>query len=336
MKNKVGKILVFILCLLIILPFSSCKKGEAPDEAAMVYKNVYTSEAFYSYWISCHKYDFLENFNKGVNSEDFWNSDVAEGKTYGQFTTDYVMQDVKNRTVALWLFDQYGLTLSKSVQTGIDNDIKEKIEYYGSREALNKDLAKFNMNIDMLREVYVNNAKYDILIEYLYSDKGTEAPTDSEKAEFLKDNYICIKMISVFAEDYDALLEKIEAGEDFDELCAEYSEIDYSAYPNGIFIYNGDSASESEIVKAAFSLEVGEMKTVTNAGTEIVVLRCEMPLYSALSQNERELLTNDGFENNIITEKKNTKFEEYIADVKVNTEITDKYPIESVSRNSYF
>lgn len=336
MKDKLKRILLVLLSAVLCMALPSCKKKEAPKDSAMVYKNVYITEAYYSYWISCHKYTFLKSFNNGMNNDDFWHTKANEEKTYSEFTTEYVMTDLKNRTVALWLFDEYGLKLSEQKLAEIKNDINEKIEYSGSREAMNKDLAKFGLNIDMLTEVYQTNAKYDMLIDYLYGENGIEKPDDTERSEYFTDNYIAVKMMTVYSEDADAVEEKIEAGEDIDALISEYSKVDYSDYPNGIFMYKGDSASSNQSVKTAFSLDIGEHARVENAGSVNILIRCELPLYSMLSNDERELLDEEGFGDNLISEKKNAKFEALITDVKVNTDITDKYPIEKVSRNSYY
>lgn len=336
MKNSFKKVLLIVLSVLLCLSFASCRTKEAPDDAAMIYKNVYTTEAFYSYWLSCNKYVFLSNFNNGINNDEFWKTEVKDGQTYGEFTVDYVKTDVKYRTVALWLFDKYGLSLSDAEINAIDYDINEKIEYMGSREEMNKDLSKFNMNIEMLREVYIANAKYDKLISYLYSEGGTEYPKETEMADFFAKNYIAVKMITVYAEESDEVIEKLEAGEDIDSLVSKYSKVDYSAYENGIFIYNGDNASNNENIKTAFSLEVGEHGEVANAGTVNIIVRIELPLYSKLTNDEKQLLSDEGFVDYIITEKKNKSFDTLIGDVQVNDEIINKYQIEKVSRNSYY
>ncbi len=361
------RITLIILCICICLSLCACRGAEG--EAIMSYKGTKATESLYSYWMSTYKSNFLYYYNDGIDSDEFWDTLISDDQTYEEYVVNWIDTEMQYRTVALWLFDEYKLTLSEEVIADIDADIDEKIEYAGSREAINTDLAKLGMNIDMLREVYIDNAKYDAVYEYLYGTDGKEAPDDEERAEYFNGNYYCLKYITIYSGanlmtddsgnyvyDEDGQIELVklteeekqikqqliatieagvEAGGDFDEYITEFSEVDYSDYPNGFFVSENDySRFGSDIIKAATELEVGGVRTVSDENVTYIIKKCELPEYTSLTSADKDQLTD--MDNYIIREKYTEKFDSYTDDIVINTELKDSYDIRKASENSYF
>ena len=358
---------IIILCFVMLCTSLAGCKGQSGY--VMSYKGADASEALYSYWMSTYKSTFLYYYNEGVDSEEFWDTLISDDKTYEEYVSEWIYDEMLHRTVAIKLFDDYDLALSDEKIAEIDADIEEKTEYAGSRQELNRTLAKFNMNIDMLRQVYIDNAKYDAVYDYLYGEGGKRAPSDKDRAEYFNNNYYCLKYITIYSganlktdEDgnyvYDedgkielqslteeekktkeelisTVVEGVENGGDFDEYIKEFSEVDYSDYPNGFFVCENDySRFGVDIIDAAKELEAGEVRRISDENVTYIVKKEKLPAYTELDSDDKSQL--EDMDSYITRELYKADFAEYIKDVSVNEEITDKYPIKEISENSYF
>lgn len=361
------RITLLILCICLCVSLCACTGAEG--KAIMSYKGAKATESLYSYWMSTYKSNFLYYYNDGIDSDEFWDTLISDDQSYEEYVVNWIDTEMQYRTVALWLFDEYKLKLSDTKIAEIDADIAEKIEYAGTREQINTELSKLGMNLDMLREVYIANAKYDAVYEYLYGAGGKEAPTDSERAEYYNDNYYCLKYITIYSgaslktdesgnyvydddgqielvrltEDekkvkqqlIDTVVAGVTAGGDFDQYIKEFSEVDYSDYPDGFLVSENDySRFGSDIVKAATELKVGEIRTVSDENVTYIIQKCALTEYTSLTQNNKNQLEN--MDDYIVREKYTEKFDAYAKDVVVNTDLKDSYNIRKVSENSYF
>lgn len=361
------RLLLILLCLSFCLSGVAC--SEKKTEGIIMYKDVAVSEAMYSYWMSTYKSNFLYYYNDGIDSDEFWDKLISDTQTYEEYIVEWINEELKHRAVGLWLFDEYSLELPQSRINDIDSDIDEKIEYAGSREELNRSLAKFNMNIDMLRDVYIANAKFDVLYNYLYGTGGKNAPTDKDRAQYFADNYYCIKCITIYSgamlktdengeyvyddngqielvrlndeqkaekrEIIDSIVEGLETGGDFDEYSKKFSEVDYSDYPNGIFVSENEySRFGSDIINAAIELEAGQCKELSDDNVTYIVKKFDLPAYSSLSGTDKEQL--EKMDEYVTRELYTRDFKDRVAEVKVNSEMMKKYSIKEISENSYF
>lgn len=374
MKRILKSLLLIILALVMCISIPSCKKKEeqskVPDDALCSYGEYYVNEPLYSYWLSRYKYYFLTSYNGGSDTAEFWDTLIDDETTYDEYVTELVCDEVKNRTVALSLFDEYGLTWTDAMEQEIDNDIEDKIANVGSRKEMNEELGdKLNMNIDMLREVYIINKKYDMVTDHLYGENGTERASEEEKAAYYNESYYCLKLITLYT-DYipekddegnyiygddgklslvalteeeiaqkEELLAQIERelseGADFDECSKKYSEIDYSSTPHGILVSEQDYTSYgADVISAAVELEVGEYRTLRDDVSTLIVMKTELPGYTELTETERSTLTD--IADRVESKKKSEKFAALTGEMTLNTAITDKYSIRDISRNSYY
>ncbi|MBE6574026.1 MAG: hypothetical protein E7652_06500 [Ruminococcaceae bacterium] len=371
MKNNLKKLVLILLAFCLCIPLFSCKKKEKkPEDVLASYGDYYVTDSLYTYWLSKYKYHFLTTYNNGVDEDEFWDSLIDDDTTYEEYIVGLVENEVMMRTVALSLFDEYGLDLDAAKVKAIDDDINDKIENVGSRKEMNEELGeKFGMNIDMLREVYIINKKYDMVCDYLYGSNGRELPTEKEMAEYYNDNYNCLKLITVFSNytperdengefvyDENGEIEKIaltdqekeeklllideitselDGGTDFEDCIAKYSEVDYSLSPNGILVSAGDSALYgSDIIKASRELEVGDYDVLTDDLITMIVKKYELPAYTSLTEDEIAGL--DSFSDRVANKKRTDKFDKLIKDVLLDAERVKDISIREISRNSYY
>ncbi|MBQ7499882.1 MAG: hypothetical protein IJT91_03205 [Clostridia bacterium] len=360
-----------ILCIILIfgMLLLPCCGSKIPADFAMSYKGRYISKQMYSYWLSTYKTQFIDYYNNSVEDPGFWEKTTEDGRTYKQYVEDFVSDHAKQTLVSLYLFDTNKLKLSAEKTDEIEADIAEKIEYNDGEKGLNERLARYGMDVGSLREVYIAEAEAEMLTEYLYGENGIDIPDENKIAEYFKDNYVSVKMITIYtvseykkdengallknddgeyirirldgAESSEkfALVEKIKTeignGRDFDSLRAEYSEEDYSDHPDGIFLSkNESSVYGSGLVDAALALEEGETTDISDGMATYIIKKIKLTDYrTAASKDPGQL--------EAITERCreqliNTDLRAYFNDITVNDETIDSFDFGNVSRNTYF
>ncbi len=200
MKKTLLRLLACLLVLLIPLGMLSCaNRGET----------LLTLEADgKTYTFPVNSYQLLLSRIKGMlmsygttanghkPSEDaFWSyTDKVDGvlRTNEEFYRSQILQNCRTYLVAQHLFDLYELTLSEEVTEQIDGDLEElvKTDGDGSKSKLNSVLATYGVNYDMLKDLYIMEAKLDAVRTYLYSNLGHNI-----KTEYLEKNYVHFRQI---------------------------------------------------------------------------------------------------------------------------------------------
>ena len=134
------------------------------------------------------------------NSDKFWDEIIdLEGTTNNmQYTLD-VANELKQRLCGLYIFDKEGYTLPQSYIDSVDKDLSEMLEYHagGSRSKFNSILSQYGVNYDILREIYIMEAKY----EYLRSLRASHV-SDSAKSEYYEKNFVRYKQIYIANYEY--------------------------------------------------------------------------------------------------------------------------------------
>ncbi len=264
------------------------------------------------------------------------------------------------------LFDEYGLKLSGEVKKAIDDDIAEKIEYYGSRAELNAELAKINLNINMLRDIYICEEKLNAVYSYLYGKGGTEALTDDDYKAYFKENYWHMKYIVVYTtklatdeqgkNKYDTsgslltedlnkeelaakkakvaeALEKAQAGENFDSLIKTYSEFDTSSYPNGFYLSANELSTYGEQIVAALpGLATDECALIEEPKAIYIIKKLELPELDELGSDDlAQLQDMQSYANGKTFD---AKINALSGDINVNKEIVAKYKLADIAVNA--
>jgi hypothetical protein len=360
-RKKMKKIAAPICVILVaVLLVSGC--SPVGGETVLEYKGYKISEAMYGYWVALYKRDVIYSFNNRKDTSDFWQSEVSDGVTTEDYFTDIINNQIYKYCIGQQLFDEYGLKLEKEVKTAIDADINEKIEYYGSRAELNSALAHINLNIELLREIYICEEKLKAVYNYLYGPYGPEALSDNDYVQYFKDNYWHMKYIVIYttklATDskgnykYDSsgtlvteplteeefaeklakaeeALAKAQAGEDFDELIITYSEYDTTAYPSGFYVsVNELSTYGANIVSALAEMQVGEVRRVEEGSAIYIIKKLELPEWGQLT--ESELLQLVDLEEYAKAEAFDAKLNALFPELKVNNEVLGRYRLSEI------
>lgn len=153
--------------------------------------------------IDVNLYEFLLSRMKGslykmgypVEQESFWNTVFSlNGMTYEEYFKTSVLEQTYKYAVSEFLFDKEGLELPSDRLASVDELMGKLVERAGSKTKLNGELSNYGVNYDMLRKIYIMEAKMEYLKEQLYGEKG-ESISKEERDAYYNDNYVCFKQI---------------------------------------------------------------------------------------------------------------------------------------------
>ncbi len=219
MKRKLKILSLFICVLLCVSALASCS-----TDTLMSYEDKTLSLNVYEFLLSRMK-GTLAYYGYDVTSSAFWNMvNDMDGTTYDDYFCQTIKEQAMNYIVADKLFDEEGLALSESDLEQIDSLMEAYVKKAGSKSALNAELKKFGVNYDMLREIYVLEAKIELLKEHLYGKNG-ERIDDAVKEEYFNENYVAFKQI--FLATYEYVIDEDRFGDHVYYTDEEHKEIAY-------------------------------------------------------------------------------------------------------------
>ena len=162
------------------------------------------------YEITANQYQFFLSRVKGslhytgynVESDDFWNMIIdGQNTTYDDYFRNAVLDDARRYLAALAIFDERELVLPQSYVDDVDKIMEEYLNDAGSKSALNTELSTYGVNADMLREIYLIEAKYEYLQQVIYGADG-ELLSAEARMEYLNQHAVCFKQVLIRAFDY--------------------------------------------------------------------------------------------------------------------------------------
>ncbi len=368
-RQKGNEAVKKLLCLLLAaaacmgcLLLAGCSAGGG--ETVMEYRGYKITAPMYQYFSATLKANILKA--SGVkDSDEFWDTEVTDGVTAETYYTEMLDRRVKNLCISEYLFRYYGLKLEDSVKKSIEDDINEKIEYYGGRAALNEALATLGINISILKEIYTIEEKQSAVYSYLFGDGGSMEPDDSEVEEYYRSNYSRMYYIVLYTtkpvkdsegnyiydtdgswkteqmteeeiaavkEKAQTLFHEAEEGDDalFVSLMKENSDFDIlTNYPNGLFV----SANEYEtygakIVNLLGEMKPGDVRTFEESYSVWILRKLELTEYSELSDTDIKQLSSLAA---YTAQKKYTQyFDEIGKEVSVSDSVKQEYGLRRV------
>jgi hypothetical protein len=160
--------------------------------------------------ITVNQYQFFLSRVKGslhytgynVESADFWNMIIDDqNNTYDDYFRNAVLDDARRYLAALAIFEERGLVLPQGYLDRIDSEIESFRNDAGSKSALNTILSTYGVNEDMLRDIYVLEAKYEYLQEVIYGKDGSLLSADARLA-YLNEHAVAFKQVLIRSFDY--------------------------------------------------------------------------------------------------------------------------------------
>lgn len=177
--------------------------------------------------ISVNQYQFLLSRVKGslgyagynVESSSFWDMIIDENNTtYDAYFKNAALDDARRYLAALAIFEERGLSLPRETLDKIDQEIEDYIEDAGGKSALNSKLGTYGINVDMLKDLYIIEAKYTYLKDTVYGPKGELLAAEARLA-YVKEYGVAFRQVLIRAFDY--VYEKDLNGDDIYYLSNE-------------------------------------------------------------------------------------------------------------------
>ena len=206
---------------------------------------------------------------------DLWsNKDMA--KSLGASMPEAAEQQAIYARVVMQKFNELGLKLSYNEQKEMASVRRNSIANTGKDAYLNQ-IAQFGFSDQTYQNFMYISQCYQALNDYYFGENGVNTPSDEDIQKYYEDNYITAKHILITTVDpasgetkrtdeeakkeAQSILDRINAGEDFDTLMNQYSEdTGLSNNPNGYTFTEGQMVTEfCDGAKALAEDEVSEL-----------------------------------------------------------------------------
>ena len=215
---------------------------------------------------------------------DLWsNKDMA--KSLGASMPEAAEQQAIYARVVMQKFNELGLKLSYNEQKEMASVRRNSIANTGKDAYLNQ-IAQFGFSDQTYQNFMYISQCYQALNDYYFGENGVNTPSDEDIQKYYEDNYITAKHILITTVDpasgetkrtdeeakkeAQSILDRINAGEDFDTLMNQYSEdTGLSNNPNGYTFTEGQMVTEfydgakalaedevSELVKSSYGYHI--------------------------------------------------------------------------------
>ncbi len=278
------RISALVLCaVLLSTAASSCGDKKKVLESTKEEKTVVMVVDGYDVPLELYRYVALNTKDdmESVHGASAW---VGEG-------SEELVRELENRIdetiihmyTTMVVCEDYGIKPSDSYfDDTVDLKMNAIYETYGDDyEAYNEDIAGYYMTDNVYRFITKNDVLAEELINKMASDGTIASSHDEIEAILTSDEFVHVKQLLVPSDNgktdeenlayAEELLDKVESGEDFDELIQKYGG-DLYLFNNddGYYVSHGTYFEEFE--EAAFSLEVGEYSGIirTSAGYSIL------------------------------------------------------------------
>lgn len=245
---------------------------------------------------------------------DLWaNEDMA--KSLGASMPEAAEQQAIYARVVMQKFNELGLKLSYNEQKEMASVRRNSIANT-SQDAYLNQIAQFGFSDQTYQNFMYISQCYQALNDYYFGENGVNTPSDEDIQKYYEDNYITAKHILITTVDpasgetkrtdeeakkeAQSILDRINAGEDFDTLMNQYSEdTGLSNNPNGYTFTEGQMVTEfydgakalaedevSELVKSSYGYHI--IKRVKLDDSQLDNFKSD--IVSAISGSMDELL----------------------------------------------
>lgn len=360
--KRVFTLLLSVVMLATLL--SSCRS----TEYVMKYQDKKISVNYYTYWLSSYKARLMYYYSDIQDSEEFWNSEYAQGVTIDSFLTSNVDDYVKRYLIADYLCDYYKISLTDSAVSSIDDQLAQILEDVGSGSVskFNSVASEYGVNYKMLRNIYIMEAKAEMVYDYIIENQIKSTITDAVIEDYYQNNYCRLKHIYIstqFSTNYDengdpvydadgnytkdytdeekaaqiakaAQLEAVITPQNFADYVDTYNEDPaVKNYTNGFYL-SAATDYDSNIIKAGLTMNVGEVQKVETDYGIYFIYKCELD-QGAWANNANSDFFGDIY-SDVSDKLYNDLISGYYSDVQINEEVKEGISIKTVSPCNYF
>ncbi len=257
--------------------------NEGAETVLTVNGDAVTADEYSGYML--YNMQYYASMYAQMGLTDLWaNEDMA--KSLGASMPEAAEQQAIYARVVMQKFNELGLKLSYNEQKEMASVRRNSIANTSEDAYLNQ-IAQFGFSDQTYQNFMYISQCYQALNDYYFGENGVNTPSDEDIQKYYEDNYITAKHILITTVDpasgetkrtdeeakkeAQSILDRINAGEDFDTLMNQYSEdTGLSNNPNGYTFTEGQMVTEFyDGAKALAEDEVSEL-VKSNYGYHII------------------------------------------------------------------
>lgn len=289
-KKIIALIGAFVLCVGV---FAGCSMENTQEVFSVNGEAVGRGE--FTFFLENMKALIAQESNLDTTDESIWDTAEIDNKKAIDVAKDKAVEDVVSLLVQVQKAKEEGLTLTEDDQKEINKQKNTFVQQYGGENSFNEQLKSWQISEDTFDEI-LQDYKYASKLQEKYmaedekinniTDEEIQAKYDSEHEAALREQ-IFVKHILIMpkeATDTEAavtdeqaqaqaqeILDRINAGEDFDTLMREYSDDLETSFDGYSFTHN-DGQFIQEFDDAAYALAVNEVSGIvkTKDGYHII------------------------------------------------------------------
>ena len=286
--------------------------NEGAETVLTVNGDAVTADEYSGYML--YNMQYYASMYAQMGLTDLWsNEDMA--KSLGASMPEAAEQQAIYARVVMQKFNELGLKLSYNEQKEMASVRRNSIANT-SKDAYLNQIAQFGFSDQTYQNFMYISQCYQALNDYYFGENGVTTPSDEDIQKYYEDNYITAKHILITTVDpasgetkrtdeeakkeAQSILDRINAGEDFDTLMNQYSEdTGLSNNPNGYTFTEGQMVTEfydgakalaedevSELVKSSYGYHI--IKRVKLDDSQLDNFKSD--IVSAISGSMDELL----------------------------------------------
>ena len=257
--------------------------NEGAETVLTVNGDAVTADEYSGYML--YNMQYYASMYSQMGLTDLWsNEDMA--KSLGASMPEAAEQQAIYARVVMQKFNELGLKLSYNEQKEMASVRRNSIANT-TKDAYLNQIAQFGFSDQTYQNFMYISQCYQALNDYYFGENGVNTPSDEDIQKYYEDNYITAKHILITTVDpasgetkrtdeeakkeAQSILDRINAGEDFDTLMNQYSEdTGLSNNPNGYTFTEGQMVTEFyDGAKALAEDEVSEL-VKSNYGYHII------------------------------------------------------------------
>ena len=286
--------------------------NEGAETVLTVNGDAVTADEYSGYML--YNMQYYASMYAQMGLTDLWsNEDMA--KSLGASMPEAAEQQAIYARVVMQKFNELGLKLSYNEQKEMASVRRNSIANT-TKDAYLNQIAQFGFSDQTYQNFMYISQCYQALNDYYFGENGVNTPSDEAIQKYYEDNYITAKHILLTTVDpasgetkrtdeeakkeAQSILDRINAGEDFDTLMNQYSEdTGLSNNPNGYTFTEGQMVTEfydgakalaedevSELVKSSYGYHI--IKRVKLDDSQLDNFKSD--IISAISGSMDELL----------------------------------------------
>ena len=257
--------------------------NEGAETVLTVNGDAVTADEYSGYML--YNMQYYASMYAQMGLTDLWsNEDMA--KSLGASMPEAAEQQAIYARVVMQKFNELGLKLSYNEQKEMASVRRNSIANT-TKDAYLNQIAQFGFSDQTYQNFMYISQCYQALNDYYFGENGVNTPSDEDLQKYYEDNYITAKHILITTVDpasgetkrtdeeakkeAQSILDRINAGEDFDTLMNQYIEDPgLSNNPNGYTFTEGQMVTEFyDGAKALAEDEVSEL-VKSNYGYHII------------------------------------------------------------------